>query len=647
MNQHLSHMKQLSLVLAAAMLILAGCAGSKYHAGNRSYEQTAYDMAAKQYQKALDMKPNAKWAPDAKRKLADTYRQLRNTAEAERYYKEVVDMPDATSAERIMAARVMMSNGHYSDARVQLKQYLDQVPTDQNAQKLYASLDSLTAWRADSATYTIGTPNINGGETNISPAYYKEGVVFASDRGGSKKKYERTGRPFLDMYYAKETAPGTFDNAEKLKGKINDRFHDGPGWVSADGKTIYFTRTNSKGAKLKRAKKTGIVNNGLYQATLAGDEWTDIKPLPFNSDDYSCAQPAISADGNTLYFASDMPGGQGGTDIWSVGKRGDDWGTPQNLGSVINTPMNEMFPTVNGSDLYFSSEGHYNMGGLDIFKTRFDNGAWATPENAGIPLNTAHDDFGLITKDGTTGYLTSNRNSSDGRLDNILNYKQDLFFNLTVLAVMKADQSPLGDVSVELLNKTTGEKETGVTGADGKVHFKLKMNSDYTVLGSKQGFFSNSAEVSTVGKTKSEDMGITLVLEMEVMKVNEPITIKNIYYDFNKANIRPDAAKELDGLVKKMQDNPTIVVELASHTDSRGSAAYNQKLSQRRAQAAVNYITSKGIDKKKITAKGYGETKLLNKCKDGVKCTEDEHQLNRRTEFTVTGFTDQPINSTK
>lgn len=645
-------MKHLSYVMLAAMLIMAGCASSYYHAGNRAYNQMAYKEAAVKLEKSLDLKPSGKWwTNDAKRKLADSYRKMRNTAEAEKWYKEVSDLPDATAAERMRTAQVMMSNGNYSEAKIQLRQYLDQVPNDQAAQKLYASLDSIAAWKADSTSFKIESASINSGQSNLSTSYFKDGVIFSSDRDG-KKTYAWTGRPFLDMYYAKENSPGQFDKPVKLKGKINGLYHDGPGWATADGKTIYFTRNNVSGAKARRSKNDDVVNLKIYQATLVGDEWSDIKELPFNSNEYSCGHPTLSLDGTTMYFVSDMPGGHGGTDIYMVKRRGDEWGPAQNVGTVINTPFNEMFPTVNntmhGEELFFSSEGHYNMGGLDIFRTKMENGAWSTPVNVGYPLNTSKDDFGMIVRGDTTGYLSSNRVSADGLIDNVLRFKQaEIFFNLDVLAVNKSENmAPLPGTNVELLNKRTGEKETSVTGQDGKTRFKLRQNTDYTVLGSKEGFFSNSAEVSTVGKTVSEDMNITLVLEMEVMQLNQPVALKNIYYDFDKANIRPDAAVELDRLVKIMNDNPNILVELASHTDSRGSHAYNQRLSQRRADAAVKYIVTKGVEKKRITAKGYGETKLLNNCKDGVKCSEAEHQLNRRTEFTVTGFS-QPVKSSQ
>jgi outer membrane protein OmpA-like peptidoglycan-associated protein/tetratricopeptide (TPR) repeat protein len=631
--------KLYTLASLALIIVLGGCASSYYNAGTRFYNAFAYEKAVDKFKKALAKKD----IPDAKRKLADSYRKLKNSAETEKWYKEVADMPDGKPLDRLYAAQAMMSNGNYSDAKVYLKQYLDQVPSDQMAQKLFASCDSIGKWRKDSARYIIEVPNLNGSASNMSPFFYKNGVMFSSDRSGSKKKYEWNGRPFLDIYFANETSPGNFDNPKQVNG-INGIYHEGNAVVSPDGKTIYFTRNNYVKKKAKTSSTEEVVLK-IYQATKNDTVWTDIKELSFNSDEFSCGHPALSADGKTMYFTSDMPGGFGGTDIYMATKDGDNWSAPKNLGSSINTSLNEQFPTLVGDAIYFSSEGHYNIGGLDIFKSTFNNGAWSQPVNLGFPFNSQSDDFGYITKDGgETGYLSSNRNSRDGKIDQILRFrKPDLIINLNVLVRDKVSGLPLAGAKVEFLNKRTGQKETKTTKSDGTVDFTANEETEYTLLASKEGYFKNSMEFSTVGFGDKDDLNQKVTIDLEKMKVNEPIVLKNIYYDFDKADIRPDAAIELDKLVKIMKDNPTIIVELGSHTDSRGTDQYNQKLSKRRADSAVKYIISKGITANRITAKGYGETRLLNNCKDGVKCSDDEHQLNRRTEFTVTGFTDQPV----
>ncbi len=627
-----------TLATLALILILGGCASSYYNTGVRFYNAFAYDKAIVKFKKALDKKD----IPDAKRKLADSYRKLKNYPEASKWYKEVADMPDGKSLDRLYAAQALMSVGDYTEAKVYLKQYLDQVPSDQTAQKLFASCDSIGKWSKDSSLFIIETPNLNGSSSNMSPSYYKNGLLFSTDRSGSKKVYEWNGRPFLDIYYANETSPGSFDTPKPVP-DVNGIYHESNAVVSPDGKTIYFTRNNYVKKKPKLSNTDEVVLK-IYQATKNDTTWTDIKELSFNSNQYSCGHPALSADGNTMYFTSDMPGGFGGTDLYMVTKDGENWGAPKNLGSAINTTLNEQFPTIVGNDLYFSSEGHYNVGGLDIFKSTFSNGTWSDPVNLGVPINSSSDDFGYITKDGgETGYFTSNRNSRDGLIDNILRFRRpDLLFNVIAMVRDKESGLPLAGAKVEVLNKRTGHKETKTTNSDGTINFTANGETEYKLLASKDGYFNNSMDFSTVGLTK-DDLNQKVYIDLDKMKVNQPIVLKNIYYDFDKSNIRPDAAIELDKLVKLMKDNPTIIVELGSHTDSRGTTVYNQKLSQRRAESAVKYIISKGINENRIQAKGYGESRLLNKCKDGVPCTEEEHQLNRRTEFTVTGFTDQPV----
>lgn len=625
--------------LALLVLLMNGCAGIYYNSGVRFYNALAYEKATAKFKKALEYKD----IPDAKRKMAESYRKLRNTAETEKWYKEVADMQDGTPMDRLYAAQALMGNGKYTDAKVYLKQYIDQVPTDVMAQKLFTSCDSIENWKKDSARFVVEITNLNNGSSSMSPSFYKNGIMFSSDRGGSKKKYQWNDRPFLDIYYANETSPGNFDDPKPVSG-VNGIYHEGNAIVSADGKTMYFTRNNYVKKKVKTSSTEEVVLK-IYQATKNDTAWGDIKELSFNSNEFSCGHPALSADGNILYFTSDMPGGYGGTDIYMVSKDGETWSVPKNLGSVINTSLNEQFPTVNGEFLYFSSEAHYNIGGLDILRSSMNNGVWSQPENMGMPFNSSADDFSFITKGGLeNGYLTSNRYSQDGKVDQILRFKRpDYKISLRVLVRDKVSGKPLPGAKVELLNKRTGQKETQTANADGSVDFIVNTETEYSILASKDGYFNNSAEYSSVGFSDNDDLNQSVTIDLDKMKVNEPIVLKNIYYDFDKANIRPDAAKELDKLVKILKDNPTIIVQLGSHTDSRGTDSYNQKLSKRRADSAVQYIISNGISAGRITAKGYGENVLLNNCKDGVECTDEEHQLNRRTEFTVTGFTDQPM----
>jgi peptidoglycan-associated lipoprotein len=635
-------MKKVSTIFlfCSAIILLTSCADYHLRQGNRLFNQWAYSNAIPEYEKALSKKPSFA----AQVGIAESHRQMNNTVKAEEAYAKVVESSEAQAVHRLRYAQLLMINGKHSAAKPWLEKYVKENPKDEGAQDLLSSLDKVEELKKDSARYTVELSKINTGQSNFSPTIYKDGVVFATDRStetAKSKMYAWTGKPFLEMYFSKPDNSGGWSTPEALKGEVNGKYHDGPAAFGNDT-VMYFTRNNYVGKKTVLGADD-IVNLKIYQSTYRENAWAKIEEFPYNSNDYSTGHPTLTKDGNTMYFVSDMPNGLGGTDIWMTQKVDGKWNQPVNLGSKINTPYNEMFPSLYGDTmLYFSSQGHTNLGGLDIFTSVKRNNEWSEPENIGYPINTSYDDFGISINDSTMGGLFSS-NRANTVQDNIYGFvRNDLYFILNGLVVEKPTQMPLSDVTVELINKATGEKiNNAVTLADGKFVFKLERNTDYLVVASKDGYYKKSGEVSTVGKNVSEEMNMTLKLEMEKIIVNKPIALENIYYDFDKWNIRSDAAAGLDKLVGILKENPTIIVELSSHTDSRGNDAYNLKLSERRAQSAVDYIISTGIDKERITAKGYGESRLLNSCGNKSKCTEQQHQQNRRTEFKVTGFRKQ------
>lgn len=631
MNKTFSYLSALSIV----SVLLSSCASYHVRQGNRLYSDLAYSQATKEYQKALGKKS----FPEAQIKLAESYRLMNDLTKAEESYGKVMQLTEVEPVHRLRYGQLLMRSGKYEQAKTYLDQYLGSQPNDQAAQKQRQSCDSITGWKQDSARYTIESSKLNTGGSNFSPVWYREGVVFVSDRNSKSKTYQWTGRPYLDLYYSKKDGSGNYGMALPLQGDVNGMYHEGPASFTAKDDTIYFTRNNYVKRKAVKSDDEVVILK-LYQATRKDTAFREIESLPVNSDDYSTGHPTLSKNGQRMYFASDMPGGQGGTDIYMIEKVNGQWGKAQNLGSSVNTPYNESFPMLwQDSLLYFSSEGHYGMGGLDIFySSKNGDGSWAGAQNMGYPFNSSYDDFGVaMNVEGTEGLLSSNRNAQNTQQDQIYSFKiNDLRFSLEGIAVEKQSQNPLSGVVVELTNRKTGQKEQVTTMEDGKFFFKLNPNTDYSVVGSKDSYFTNTEPVSTVGKVRSENMYVKLKLEMEQIIVNKPIVLENIYYDLDKYDIREDAAIGLDKLVKIMGDNPEISVELSSHTDSRADDRYNMTLSQRRAESAVNYIVSKGVSKERITAKGYGETMLVNHCKNKVNCNEEEHQANRRTEFKVT-----------
>ena len=625
------------ILQAAIVMLLCGCASYHLKEGNRLYDGLAYSDAIEEYQKVLGKKDVA----EARIKLAESYRLTNNIQKAEEAYSLVVKLKESKPVHKLKYAQLLMRNGKYADAKTWFDSYLNEQPNDNSAQVLRASCDSIAAFKKDSALYSVSSSGINTGQTNFSPQYYKDGVMFVSDRTSGKRLngeiYGWTGRPFLDMYFSKRDKQGNLGTPEVLKGTVDGVYHDGPCTLSGDS-LMYFTRNNYIKNKAKKGD-ADVVNLKIYRAVRKDSLWKDIDDFPYNSDNYNTGHPALSKDGKTMYFISDMPGGLGNTDIYITKNESGVWSKPENLGPTVNTPYNEMFPTIyHDSILYFSSEGHNNMGGLDIFYTIKHDNTWSEATNMKYPINSSYDDFGVILNDSATeGYFSSNRNTGNTMEDNIYTFSK-LFFTLQGIAVEKSSQKPLKGVLVELTNETSKEKVRSITGDDGKFLFILEQNSDYFVLGSKDGYYSNTEKATTVGKIRSENMYVKLKLELEQIIINKPIVLENIYYDLDKSDIRPDAAAGLDKLVKILFDNPDIKVELGSHTDSRAKDPYNMKLSQRRAESAVNYIVSRGISRDRITAKGYGESMLINRCKNDVKCSEEEHQQNRRTEFKVTGF---------
>ncbi len=624
--------KLFSLALISVSLLLSGCASYHLRQGNRLYKDLAYSMAIEEYQKGLSKKENAA----ARINLAESYRKMNNLPKAEEEYAKVVLTPEAEPIHKLRYGQLLMRSGKYVMARSYFDLYLQANPSDQSVARLRSSCDSITAWQKDSTKYTIQSSTLNTGQSNFSPVWYKDGIAFVSDRNSKAKTYEWTGTPFLEMYYSKGNLDKGFSSPSPLAG-INGIYHDGPATFNSKGDTIYFTRNNYMKKKVQKSSED-VVDLKIYSAVKKDTLWTSLTEFEYNSKEYSTGHPALNGDGSKMYFVSDMPGGQGGTDIYVVERMNNTWSKPVNLGPTINTPYNELFPMIwKDSVLYFSSEGHYNMGGLDVFASTKNQNTWSEPRNMGYPLNTSFDDFGIaMTDSGTAGILSSNRNAKNTMQDNLYTFTiNDIRFTLEGLAIDKTSQEPVEGVSVELTNTLTGIKETIITGPDGKFFFKLNPESSYTVVGTKDGYFTNTEPISTVGKIRSESMFVKLKLELEKIIVNKPIVLKNIYYDLDKWDIRPDAAIELDTLVQVMNENPTISIELGSHTDSRADDKYNDILSQKRAEAVVAYVVSKGIAQTRITAKGYGETQLVNKCSNDVNCSEEDHQANRRTEFKV------------
>jgi peptidoglycan-associated lipoprotein len=626
--------------IATLVILFAGCAQMYFKQGTKSFDMLRFSKAIDSFEKALDRKD----IPNAKEGLANAYRLTNNTVKAEKTYADVVLLPDTDPMNYFHYARMLMANKKYDEAKIWFNKYLSVKPADPTAQVLLASCDSSVVFNRDTLRYSIELIQLKGLENYYTTALYKDGFVFSADRNEIDADMVNpwTGNSYLDLYYTENKGTDKWDEPKKLEGQINGPYHEGPSVITKDGKTIYFTRSNYTKSKLKKgADNTN--NLQMFRATLDGDKWKDLAMFKYNSPDYSTGHPTLSADEQTLYFISDMPGGLGGTDIYMAKKEGEGWGTPINLGPGINSSLDEMFPFYCAADsaLYFSSEGHTNMGGLDVFRAKdLGNGKFGRAVNEGYPLNTTQDDFAYTLKpDMKNGFISSNRLGGD-KIFTFVKKKEvpPLAFMLVGTVTDKSTGLPLANSKVEVIDMQNNTKLEFTTDANGNYQTPIDPNTDYSLIASKEKYSTATGDATTKGLTKSETIRRDFILDPFAPVVNKEFTLENIYYDLDKYNIRPDAAVELDKIVKLMKEYPNMVIELGSHTDSRANDQYNITLSENRAKSAVAYLVKRGISKDRLTWKGYGETKLVNGCSNDVKCTEDEHQRNRRTTFKVLSY---------
>ena len=581
--------------------------------------------------------------------LGEALRKSNRLWQAQKYYTDAINYGYKEEIAYYYLALSLKSNNDYDKADSLISNYLGK-GKDQNVISLMRRelqyINNLKNY-PDTSYYRVKNLNaINTVFAEYSPSFSNDKLYFVSNRV-SEKIYSGTGTPFTDLFEVKTRGANVdLNSLKKLDDNINnEKVNEGSITFSEDGMYMIFAKGND-------GKNSGRNNVDLYWSRFRRGGWTNPRLLNVNTSRSWDSTPYLSKDGKTLYFASNRSKGYGGTDIYkaNVNRRGR-WINIQNLGPEINTPGNELFPSVTEDGrLYFSSDNHEGFGGLDIFvATR--RGGKITISNPGKPLNSRGDDFGVNPYNPTRGFFTSNRDGGKGD-DDIYTFVNDdpnlkivnYVLKGTTLTQKNDDKELiiLGNSSVKLLDKEGVVIEETFTDDNGEFEFIVYTDEEYLLIGEKENYFSTRGDFSTIGKeldkTKLKEFITNVEFEKNLILdriiVNKSIVLDNIYYDLDKADIREDAAIELDKLVIILEDNPNISIELSSHTDDRSSVEYNQDLSQRRAESAVSYILSKGIDRSRISAKGYGESQLLIL---NAK-TEDEHQINRRTEFKVTSY---------
>ena len=550
-----------------------------------------------------------------------------------RYAQTLKSVGDYTQADKMMAKFVELTNAN-----------------DTRAALFEENKDYQTVIKNNSGRFQLNNASVNTENSEYGTAFYGDKIVFAGATDARKAKRgvsQWTGESFYDLYEV-EHFDQKLGSRKPFSSSINTQFNESTPVFTKDGNTMYFTRNNYVNRKLGSDIENTILLKILRATKDKNGNWGDIVEVPFNSDQYNVAHPALSPDEKYLYFASDMPGSFGNSDIFRVEILGDNqYGTPENLGNIINTAGRESFPYISKDNvLYYSSDGIPGLGGLDIFAVKFNaDGSTSKPVNIGMPGNSADDDFCFVfNSDSKIGFLTSNRPGGKGK-DDIYSFREDkpLLFscqkNIKGIVKDAKTKAVIADAKVILSDKVMKEVSTDQSKTDGTFTFeKVNCNdSHYYLRGEKEKY--ETAEVNvTVGKDEVvyeillNPRQVAIKKGMDLAKVFE---IKEIKFDYNKANIRPDAEVELTKIVEVMREYPKMKIDIRSHTDSRGADSYNLKLSDRRAKATLEWIVKQGIDRKRLKAKGYGETRLVNGCSNGVPCTEEEHQENRRSEFIV------------
>ena len=624
---------------------------------DKKFDNLAYIDAIEIYEKVA--KKGYK-SVDLFQKLGDAYYFNANLSEANNWYAQLFDLGQEVASEYYFRyAQTLKSLGDYKKADEYLTLFSKKTSND-NRSKIFASnRDYLAEIRKNSGRQKIEDAGINSQYSDYGGAFYKDNFIFTSarDTGGvSVKIHKWTNASFYNLYSAKVTPEGYLTSSEPLGRKVNSKFNESSAVFTKDGNTMYFTRNNFLNGKQKTdASKTTLLK--LYKATkLNNDQWGNVVELPFNSDDYSCAHPALSPDDTILYFASNMPGTVGESDIFKVAINKDgSFGSPESLGGGINTEARETFPFVTDDNvMFFSSDGQQGLGGLDVFSVKFfQDGTMSKIFNVGSPINGSKDDFAYVF-DATSkiGFFSSNREGGKGN-DDIYKFVETipLEYNCKqiVAGVIQDEETEqkIANAKITIFDEKMNVIKELITNEKGayrlegldceKTYFARAEANDYGVI--EKSFVTGSTSGETL---------VNFLVNKRIKQVGvgsdlaKTFNIKIIYFDLDKSNIRQDAALELEKILQVMQQYPTMKVDVRSHTDCRQTAKYNLALSNRRAKSTIAWLIKNGISADRLTGRGYGESQLVNDCgcepTNNSTCSEEEHQANRRSEFIITAM---------
>ena len=675
-------MKRIYLILIVFTLQFAQAQTQDLQRAKRLFERTYYSEAIPVYERIMDQNRSF----EVVRNLADSYYYTNDYANAQRQYRFLISMfPEAADAEYYFKySQTLKASGNYDEANKVMRDYylnINNQKAIENLEKDNLILENISALgnRFDIKNLNVNTPNSEFGAVLLGNK-----LVFAAVKRKPftfEKVYKWNNESYLDLMSV-SLKNVNVDSIKKFAVELDSPLHESNAVFTKNGKTMYFTRNNSKdGVRAKNENKVSVLQ--IFKAELVDGKWRNITALPFNSDNYSVEHPALSTDEKTLYFASDMPGSIGSFDIYSVPILGSDYGTPKNLGSTINTDKKEQFPFISKDNkLYFSSNGHAGYGFMDVFVSEIKNNEFTKPLNVGLPVNSGYDDFSfVIDSEKQQGYFASNRKGGKGGddiyeiseiqplvVENCMQYISGIITDVTT-------KLPLEKAKVSLQDANKKEIESAFTSADGRFSFSVACEKSYTVYASKEEYTNDSKflklykdrkkvndasmalkslkvvkeeelaieqqkkkqQLADAETKKKEKIAAIVAAEKDIVKDKERLLIKTdpIYFDYDLWYIRKESKPILNRVIELMKKYPEMVVEIGSHTDNRGNDKYNLDLSTQRANSTREYFLSQGIDKKRIFARGYGETVQIVKCQPSESCTEEQHELNRRSEFVI------------
>ncbi|MBC7384453.1 MAG: OmpA family protein [Bacteroidia bacterium] len=597
-----------------------------------------YNTAANLYQKLYTKIKDQELKQKILFKIADSYRNSNNFKQALKWYEEVLNSKYPDPAVIYSYGQLLKNFERYEEAGRAFYDYNFEVPEDDKGKDAQKSCAVVAQWKANPLKYNVQNIKALNTEASDYSSFFANGkLYFTSARKESQGNaiFEWTGQKFCDLFESNLNG-STYAKPVPLK-TLNTNFNEGVAWLDSNASSIYFTQCNGNDGK-------GI-NCKILVSYFQNGAWITPVPLPFNSDSFSCGHPAFTADGRRMYFSSDMPGGYGEKDIWYLSYDGikNTWGSPVNLGKQVNSSEDELFPYVKeDGTIYYSSKGFTGMGGLDIFITKDTSGSFKNAENLKYPINSGGDDFGIsflpLSKQNRSdpiAFITSNREGGEGDDDLYSIAVKPYVFLIKGIVLERGTKEPIGSANVSL-NLNDGKNVFKIkTNDKGQFGAELPLNQLMILQTGKEKYLS-AADMSIDSRGFAKDSITEVIIYLDQIPSEDvELTLQGIYYDLDKYDIRPEARVVLDSLATILKNNPTLVIELASHTDSRAPAEYNLDLSKKRAQSCVNYLTQKGISKERMVPVGYGETKLVNDCSDDVDCTEAEHQQNRRTTIRV------------